>query len=219
MFDYLNYFKSNCDYLLKFVLLSIILIIFISIPSMNSIYLITNPVETNKTLLSHCTQSRELRFANRIIGPIVLLLIPYVIMVSLNTKVIFKLRESKRRVALKYANIKFAQKNRTTTNKGVRFTISTILIDLIFLIFNSPLVILSLYEFAIKENPNYYIFKSALSFANSVSLSYSAVLVLVFFIFNRIFRKELIARLEKIIHLISTRAVNSNTNIELINMH
>lgn len=63
---------------------------------MNSIYLITNPVETNKTLLSHCTQSRELRFANRMIGPILQLLIPYVIMVGLNTKVIFQLRESKR---------------------------------------------------------------------------------------------------------------------------
>ena len=51
--------------------------------------------------------------------------IPYVIMVTLNIKVILRLRQSKRRVSS-------SRQPNLATDKGTRFTITTILIDLFF---------------------------------------------------------------------------------------
>lgn len=143
-------------------------------------------------------------------------------MVTLNIKVIMRLRQSKRRVGL---NILSQTANQATTDKSFRFTITTILIDFIYLIFNLPETILSIYYTVqvlnlntSNTNKNHF-YVTIHYFTMILPLCYSAALIILFLIFNRIFRKEIVTRLEKIIHLISPRAVNSSTNIEIINMY
>lgn len=150
------------------------------------------------------------------------LYIPYGIMVSLNIKVIMRLRQSKRRVGL---NILSQTANQATTDKSFRFTITTILIDFIYLVFNLPRTILSIYYTAqvlnlniLNTNKN-HVFVTIYNYTMILPLCYSAALIILFFIFNRIFRKEIVTRLEKIIHLISPHSLNSSTNIEIINMY
>ena len=137
-------------------------------------------------------------------------------MVSFNTKVILRLRASKRRSGLNNSRVR---QRTNETDKGFRFTISTILIDLIFLIFNFPEIFLTGLNYAEKmifklNTNNGVIFSICVDFSSLLSLSYSAVLIFVFLIFNRIFRKELLLvfRLKKLIKLISPNYFNSSTN-------
>ena len=71
--------------------------------------------------------------------------IPFLIMVTLNIKVILRLRQSKRRAGL---NNSVRQRNsaNSATDKGARFTITTILIDLIYLLFNLPDALVSCFS-------------------------------------------------------------------------
>ena len=71
-----------------------------------------------------------------VIHPIIQVYIPYLIMVVLNIIVILRLRESKKRSLPGQADGK---------SKVNKFAVSTILIDLIFLIFKSPEAILQIY--------------------------------------------------------------------------
>ena len=139
-------------------------------------------------------------------------------MVSLNIKVILRLRQSKRRVRL---NKSLRQTNQTNsaTDKGTRFTITTILIDVIFLVFNFPDALFDSYYLIIRYLISMSIhlgwfFDLCYHFAPVLSFSYSAALVLMFIIFNRIFRKELVIffRLEKLIHIFSPNFSNSSSN-------
>ena len=139
-------------------------------------------------------------------------------MVTLNIKVILRLRQSKRRAGL---NSSSRQTNRTNSanDKGTRFTITTILIDLIFLVFNLPQTLLNSYYMVMHllNDKNIHVgrvFNICNNFAVILSLSYSAALVITFLIFNRIFRKELIIffRLEKLTNFFSPNFLNSSSN-------
>lgn len=127
--------------------------------------------------------------------------IPYVVMLGLNIKVILRLRESKRRSGINTS----ARKSNSAIDNGSRFTITTILIDLIFLLFNLPEALVISYSLVIHnffdKNLNIgWFFNVSVDFLNLLSSSYSAVFVIVFIVFNRIFRKELVVifRLEKL---------------------
>lgn len=120
-------------------------------------------------------------------------------MVSLNVKVIIRLKQSKRQTCLRTNN------NR---DRSTQFTISTILIDLIFLIFNLPEALNLTFKLPTISNNLRTIFIIYENFSVLLKLSYSAFLVFIFIIFNRIFRKELFAffRLQKFVDFMSSTA-------------
>lgn len=139
-------------------------------------------------------------FVEIIISYFVKFVIPYAIMVTLNIKVILRLRQSKRRV---YLNNSVRQPNQANspTDKGTRFTITTILFDLIFLIFNFPNTLVNSYAMFVnfifyKKNNLGPVFQICDDFAFVLSFSYSAVLIIMFITFNRIFRKELVKKID-----------------------
>ena len=119
---------------------------------------------------------------SRIVDMIEKFNIPYLIILGLDVKAILRLRESKRRVT---------NTNAQNDKRKFKFAVSTLLIDLIFLIFRLPESIFQAYEIIkgfisgsfISENPSS-------PFFDSVSYSFSTALVFIFFIFNKIFRKE-----------------------------
>ena len=133
--------------------------------------------------------SHNLETTVNICLPIIKLYLPYLIMVGLDIKVISSLRQSKKRAL---------------NGKGVRsgmnkFTISTILIDFILLIFKSPQAIFQFYSYImiIKEgffrDTNETIFINLLRFTDDIAFSYSAFIIFIFVIFNQLFRKEIIS--------------------------
>ena len=184
------------------MLFSIIIAIIAFILAINSIFNIILPLKMIRNKIQF--------FSEIIIGYFVQLFIPYVFMVTLNIKVILRLRQSKRRAGL---NNSVRQMNFTNsvTDKGTRFTITTIIIDLIFLVFHLPQTLLISYEMVTNYliDMNIYkgwIFYMCVDFSTLLSLSYSTALVFMFLIFNRIFRKELVIffRLDKLSNVIST---------------
>ena len=119
------------------------------------------------------------------------LFIPYLVMVILDSIAIIRLRKVK-------ASLSVRQSTRTiSTNKSSSFTRNTILIDLIYLIFNFPSTILDSYFTIQALFPNMllapvfwqYMFEVFLFFP----YFYASLLFVVFVIFNRIFRAEFIA--------------------------
>ena len=176
------------------MLFSIILAILILVLATNTTYLITYTSVIkdyfNRTTINNCYQSREVYLAERFLGILVRLFIPFASMLGLNIKVILKLRDSKKRTGL---NRSMGQRNPTTSDRDSRFAITTILIDLIFLVFNLPNVLLLGYTYLNEYAARNFIYGTLSTFSVLLSLSYSAALVLIFLIFNRIFRKEFIA--------------------------
>ena len=149
-------------------------------------------------------------FAEIIISYLVKLVIPYLIMVTLNIKVILRLRQSKKR----FSSSRQTNQANLSTDKGTRFTITTILFDLIFLIFNFPDTVVNSYAmflyFLFDKKMNLGpVFKICDDFALLLSFSYSAVLIIMFIIFNRIFRKELVKKLNNIFY---STFINSSSN-------
>ena len=148
-----------------------------------------------------CQTDETLSRTFAVLKPLVKIYIPYFIMVGLNIKVILRLRDSKK--ALQGPGVR---------NNTSKFAVSTILIDLIFLIFKSPEALLQLYSF-IKERTmlttqdlrQIYSLIPILYISSDVSLTYSAVLVFIFLVFNRLFRKEVL-RLGKISMSFSNRS-------------
>ena len=142
--------------------------------------------------------------------------IPYVIMVTLNIMIILRLRQSKRRAGLNNSLRQMNQAN-SAIDKGSRFTITTILIDFIFLVFNFPCVLISIYN--VLSIYKIFTFTFDLtnifaSFGYVLFTSYSAVLFIMFIVFNRIFRKEFVIffKLEKLVNIFSPNFLNSSSN-------
>lgn len=199
------------------MLFSIIIAIITFILAINSIFNIILPLNMKRNKIQFCLEI--------IIGYFVKFFIPYVVMLTLNIKVILRLRQSKRRAGL---NNSVRQRNpaNSVTDKGTRFTITTIIIDLIFLVFNLPETLLMSYDIVITYLFNMNsslgsIFFMCEDFSTLLSLSYSTALVFMFLIFNRIFRKELFVlfRLDKLVNNIYPNFLNSTTNrVPVINL-
>lgn len=132
--------------------------------------------------------------------PLVKIYIPYFIMVGLNIKVILRLRDSKK--ALQGPGVR---------NNTSKFAVSTILIDLIFLIFKSPEALLQIYSYIKERQPTRQDLNQIshvlpiLNISTDVALTYSALLVFIFLVFNRLFRQEVL-RLGKISMNFSNRS-------------
>ena len=192
------------------MLYSIIIVITTLIPAINTAINITFKLKIN--------DFNTRNFIELVVSYFVKFLIPYLIMVTLNIKVILRLRQSRRRAGLNNLARQTNQTN-SASDKGARFTITSILMDLFFLIFNLPDAIVSsysmfYYNFIYIKVISEPVFQICFNFAPLLSFSYSAVLVIMFLIFNRIFRKELVIffRLDKLVDIISPNFLNSSSN-------
>ena len=147
-----------------------------------------------------CLMDENLSRTMAVLKPLVKIYIPYFIMVGLNIKVILRLRDSKK--ALQGSGVR---------NNTSKFAVSTILIDLIFLIFKSPEALLQIYSYIKQRQPTLQDLNQVnpviliVNISTDVALTYSAVLVFIFLVFNRLFRQEVL-RLGKISMNLSNRS-------------
>ena len=119
---------------------AIILVLFVIILAINSTVFITktqifymNKGNTTMELTHYCERYPILESTMKIVHPIIQVYIPYLVMIVLNVIVILRLRQSKSRSSLSMTGVR---------NHMNKFAVSTILIDLIFLLFKSPSAIL-----------------------------------------------------------------------------
>ena len=159
--------------------------------------LILNSTNFIFDILKSYSQISQFEGKFNIYSPIVKLYVPYFIMVGLDIKVILSLRQSKKR----------ALNGRSVQNGMSKFTTSTILIDLIYLIFKSIKVIFQSYTFILIIRGEFFgvtnvnfIFILFYKISDDIAFSHSAFIIFIFVIFNRLFRKEIICffRLDKI---------------------
>ena len=181
----------------RWVLYSIILGTFLVILGLNSPYLIriTTFTVNNKTFPATDIMSNEISNLTKVIRLLMELFIPYLIMTSLDLTAIIRLRRRKLRLFLR----RNSQAN--GTNKSSRFSRNTILIDLIYLIFNFPYTILEICYTLYQIIPNMPIFPMFFEYLMEMFLLfpyiYASLLFVVFIIFNKIFRAEFIAMLNQ----------------------
>ena len=173
-----------------------LLVLFAFVLFLNSTNFISEIIQiTNRKFVY--SQIRKLEIKFMIYLPIVKLYIPYFIMVGLDIKVILSLRQSKKR----------ALNGRGVQNSMNKFTISTILIDLIYLIFKSPQIVFQFYSYILIIRGEFYgitnekfLIDLLNKLSDDIAFSYSAFIIFIFVIFNRLFRKEIIFfyRLDKL---------------------
>ena len=177
----------------KSVLYSIILGLLIIIIGLNSLYFVRGPftftIGFNQTVTCNYCISQEIAVLTLNIQVFVQFFIPFLIMVIVDSMVIIRFKKSRTQLN--------ERKNSHTAKKSSRFTRNTILIDLIYMIFNFPSILYGIYMMLV------------FVFPNSISLSlpyhdlfeiifplfsffYLCLIFLLFISFNRIFRSELI---------------------------
>ena len=167
------------------MLYSIIFGLFAIIAISNSTYFINKSITNqsgNRTITVDCHPYELLVLIVSIEDLCSKIYIPYLLMVGLNVKVILVVRKSK----------KNAIGSRLKMN---RFTFSTILIDLIFLIFKMPDAFVQMFLF-VNRILKRIVFNDLFLVSDifsSISFSYSVMLIFIFLIFNRLFRQELVA--------------------------
>lgn len=177
----------------RWVLYSIMLGLFAFILCANSPFFIRYTFSFtvyNKTTERIGQMADDISFICLSIKTLMEVYLPYFITVILDIFVIVRLRKSKRNIG----------SNQTANNRTSRFTINTILIDLIYLIFYFPSTIM--YFFYLVFNYKVTIFSLAsflLTFTTFIFILklfyffpfiYSCFLFLIFLTFNRNFRSE-----------------------------
>lgn len=191
---------------------------------------------TDANNITSCFISNGISIATSINTNLTRVFIPFVFMLTLNLLVIWRLKSSKIRVGvvnvlqIAAASQQNGQFHKQMTNREFRFTISTLLIDFVFLFCYFPLEVniciqlYNLFDDSITGSP---IASAVLNVFTSVAqvtaLGHTAVLFFVFVIFNRNFRNELIMlfRLYKIFPALQpqdnttmlTRIMNNNSQI------
>lgn len=143
-------------------------------------------IHNNKTFF---TSNKKVILVKNILNPFVKFHIPYFIMVGLNIKVVLRLRESKKQAS------RGIQRRGTLTNLS-KFTVSTILIDLIYLVFKAPLTFFQIYSNVYRAITGHFVNESFDLIWNvflEFPITYSALLVFIFILFNRLFRNEILS--------------------------
>ena len=169
----------------KWVLYSIILGIFIVIVGFNSFFFIRQKVFI----------STQISLFMQIIKVLMKVLIPYLIMTILNFLVIIRLRKQKHKSNLSQSQ--HTQAN-NSTNKSWRFTRNTILIDLIYLIFNLPATAYETYYIYISMRVTHPYFLLIFYMLSLSQYIYSSFLFILFIVFNKIFRVEFTSYIKKL---------------------
>ena len=183
----------------KWVLFSIILGMFVFIIGLNSTFFIrtSEKIYYNETfiIIDDTVMSDEIWISSNILRLLMQLFIPYAIMVILDLTIIIRLRNLK----IHLSESQSTQAN--SVNKSSRFTRNTILIDLIYLIFNLPSIILDTYYTLHILFPNMpfipFFWELMLEMFLLFPYFYASLLFVVFIVFNRIFRAEFIAILNQ----------------------
>ena len=193
----------------KMVLYSIIFGMFIAILVVNSPYYIRVFTYTvgNETFTANVAlMSNEILITTETINVLMQFFVPFFVMSILDIKVILWLRNS----------IKRFNKN---NNKSSKFTRNTIIIDIIYLVFNFPPTFFNIYYVliiffqAMPIIPLVYLNIFTPLFTNFPYI-YSSLLFLLFLISNSIFRSELILILENCFFKIKYRLFFRGFNSE-----
>ena len=137
--------------------------------------------KTNKTTTKFIYDYKAYQIY-KIAFPLFLIYIPYLLVLVFNIIVILRLRRPKRGVTREEE-----ESTRTIMNE---FTVSTISVDLIFLIFKAPEAFVQLFHNCFSLDSNY--FTLVMEIFTELSNSYSDLLVFIFFFFEANFRKEII---------------------------
>lgn len=179
----------------------LVVLAFIAIANMPNLlsYTINNNIIINN---NPCVQANEARAAANIISILLRAYIPFTLMLVFDIVVFKKLRKSKRRVGVIYTGARNQLGH--ISNKEYNFIISTIFIDLTFIVFYTPVsiyvtaTVVNLYikwDSIVTAGFNLF-YNSAILFA----YLYSALMFFIFLIFNRFFRHEVfnIFRLNKL---------------------
>ena len=174
----------------KWVLYSIILGLIVFILGVNSPNYITcysTRMVGNKTYIRKATICDDVVVLTGIVQILMQFVVPYLLMVIVDAKVIIRIRKLKTCLG---------ERQSTSSNKSLRFSRNTILIDLIYLIFNLPPTIFYAYSVIISIVPKLDIFQ-LYSNMNAIfkffPYIYPSILFFVFITFNRIFRSEFIS--------------------------
>lgn len=139
--------------------------------------------------------------------------IPFFVMLTLNLIVIWRLKHSKKRALPTYMNHLASNRHINgspqMTKNELRFIVSTLFIDYVFLVFHFPLGvnfgvsirINSIYNYNADYKAVYYLFANL---TQLLALFHSSVLIFLFIAFNNCFRVEFIKlfRLNKIFQAI-----------------
>jgi hypothetical protein len=179
-----HFFKTKMfTFLMLFLMLALVLIT-------NATNLITFPqtrmIDANRTTTS-CTTSRAIRILTPIIAMLMRIYLPFLIMIILNTVILLKFLESKKK----------ANMNRNT-KKEYRFALITLSMDVSFLVFYLPiavnLTLIALDEaLSIINTPlSDAVFSLYGNIAQLIAISYHALFFFFNIIFNKLFRRELV---------------------------
>lgn len=198
----------------KWVLYSIILGSFIFILGLNSPYFIrhshtyTNYLNQSITIFDY--MSPEIAILSFNVQVLMRFFIPYFLMLIVDAIVIIRLKRSKIVMRNRHASI-WTRQTSHTAKKSSRFTRNTILIDLIYLIFNFPSIIDGIYRLVFSYFPKLISLSLLLREILNVlfplfSFYYLSLIFILFLVFNRIFRSEfiLLFRLQKIFNIVTT---------------
>ena len=156
----------------KWILFSIIFGIFVLISSVNSIHFVIYSSPTSSAY-------KQIYPIYDRIDKVMKIFIPYLIIVVFDLMVILRLRGSKRQVG----------ERQPRRSRSSRFTINTIIIDLLFVIFNFPDIFMFFANFSI-FGLDVFLVRLVYDLFSNI---YSYLFFILFFIFNRIFRHEFIS--------------------------
>ena len=158
----------------KWLLSLIIFGIFVFIACVNSLHFVvySSPSPTSST-------NKQIYYIYDRIEKVMKIFIPYLIIVVFDLMVIVRLRRSKSQVG----------ERQPRRSRNSRFTINTIIIDLLFLIFNFPEIFIFFAHFNTFGLDAFLVRSVYELFVNI----YSYLFFILFFIFNRIFRQEFIS--------------------------
>lgn len=170
-----------------------------------------------------CTMTSQVTVAGNILAILFRAYIPFGLMLALDIIVFKRLRTSKRRVGV----IQMGQRKQPgeVSNREYNFIISTILIDLTFVLFYTPVSIyisITVVDVYVNWDP---LFSKALDVFYSCALLtvylYSVVLLFIFFILNRYFRNEVftLLRLNKLFSSLNNNPTLMMETASTLNMN
>lgn len=184
--------------------------------------LLTYPV-TNANNITSCFISTQAKTASTLCLNLMRIFIPFGIMLTLNLIVIWRLKQSKRRVNA--TNViqsgSSQQTNRALGKKELRFAVSTLLIDFVFLVFYLPMgadYIIQIYKLYNNSLTSDQVIRASYQiYTNTclmLSLAHTSALFFVFVIFNRYYRVELFT-LFRLDRFFSNQQITSTGNSKL----
>ena len=183
--------------------------------------LLTYPV-TNAKNVTSCFVASDVTLATNLLANLMRVFIPYALMLTMNLLVIFRLKNSKVRAGAANATLQATGNSRASrqlSNKEFKFTVSTLIIDFVFLFFYLPIGIVfiiatyNLFGTSITSDPvSNAIYNFISNITQMLALSHTSALFAIFVIFNQYFRNELIIlfRLNRVFP-----TANSETSIKI----